>query len=137
MIMDRSIDWYLFAVLLLPLTLHAQLPSTSADDYPPIVPFDLGTDPAFADYRKAIGDYVHLKPGYHAEICIIGEHDPMDGHAKGESIGHAKGKAEGRAEGEHTASLRIARSLLAMLDDAAIAATTGLDVVEVTALRGR
>jgi predicted transposase/invertase (TIGR01784 family) len=65
----------------------------------------------------------------------------MDGHAKGESmghaIGHAKGKAEGRAEGEHAASLRIARSLLAMLDDAAIAATTGLDVVEVTALRGR
>jgi predicted transposase/invertase (TIGR01784 family) len=56
----------------------------------------------------------------------------MDGQAKG----LAKGLAEGTAKGIQQERLRIARTLLPVLDDAAIAATTGLTLAEVTALRG-
>jgi len=49
--------------------------------------------------------------------------------------GLEQGRAEGRAEGEVEERLRIARSLLAILDDDAIAGTTGLPVETVRQLR--
>jgi len=59
-----------------------------------------------------------------------------EGTAKGLAEGTAKGLAEGTAKGIQQERLRIARTLLPVLDDAAIAATTGLTLAEVTALRG-
>jgi predicted transposase/invertase (TIGR01784 family) len=46
-----------------------------------------------------------------------------------------KAKTEGRTEGEREATLRIARSLLASMDDISIAAATGLPPAEVAGLR--
>jgi predicted transposase/invertase (TIGR01784 family) len=54
---------------------------------------------------------------------------------RGRAEGHEKGRQEGRAEGKHEAALSIARQLLPLLDDAAIAAATGLSQAEVAALR--
>ncbi|MDX8377665.1 MAG: Rpn family recombination-promoting nuclease/putative transposase [Mariprofundales bacterium] len=50
-------------------------------------------------------------------------------------VGMLKGEAKGRAEGREAERLQIAKSLLAMLDDAAIAETTGLNINQVCQLR--
>ncbi len=44
----------------------------------------------------------------------------------GRAVGEARGRAEGRGEGEQAQALAVARNLLPMLDDAAIAIVTGL-----------
>lgn len=46
-----------------------------------------------------------------------------------------EGKAKGQEEGERTASLRIAISLLPLMDDATVAAVTGLSIAEISQLR--
>jgi predicted transposase/invertase (TIGR01784 family) len=58
-----------------------------------------------------------------------------EGLVEGEAIGLEKGKAEGKAEGAREAVLAIARSLVHVLSDEAIAASTGLSVADVAALR--
>jgi len=55
---------------------------------------------------------------------------------KATADGEARGEAKGKVEGIQQERLRIARTLLPVLDDAAIAATTGLGLVEVAAMRG-
>lgn len=46
-----------------------------------------------------------------------------------------RGREEGREESAQTKALEIARNLLDMLDDATIAAKTGLSAAQVTGLR--
>ncbi len=62
-----------------------------------------------------------------------------DGWAKGLAEGKAEGKAEGLAEGlakgEHAKAVAVARKLLPVLDDAAIAAVAELPLDEVARLR--
>ncbi len=53
----------------------------------------------------------------------------------GKAAGEVKGREEGRAEGEHAKALAVARNLLLMLDDVAIAAATDLSEEEVARLR--
>ena len=53
----------------------------------------------------------------------------------GQAVGEAKGEARGRAEGEQAKAQAVARNLLPMLDDTAIAAVTGLPVAAVARLR--
>jgi len=59
-----------------------------------------------------------------------------DGKAEGQAEGEARGQVRGKAEGIQQERLRIAGTLLPVLDDAAIAETTGLTLAEVVALRG-
>ena len=54
---------------------------------------------------------------------------------KGIADGLAKGRAEGKAEGDKAARLAVARNLLAVMDNAAIAAATGFSEAEVGELR--
>jgi len=54
---------------------------------------------------------------------------------KGLIEGEAKGRAEGRKEGRIEGRVAIARNLLDVLDDATIAATSGLTVEEIRQLR--
>ena len=54
---------------------------------------------------------------------------------KAKEDGLKEGREEGREEGERQAALTIARNLLPLLDDATIAANTGLSIAEVARLR--
>jgi predicted transposase/invertase (TIGR01784 family) len=58
-----------------------------------------------------------------------------DMKAEGRAEGLAEGKAAGLAEGARQAALAIARSLLPVLADDAIAVSTGLSLADVAALR--
>ena len=69
-------------------------------------------------------DFIRLQRGSQAKAF-------EDGQAKG----RAEGRASGQAEGEQAKALLVARNLLPMLDDAAIAAATGLSVEGVARLR--
>jgi len=53
----------------------------------------------------------------------------------GQALGEAKGLAKGRSEGRQAKALAVARNLLPVLDDAANAAATGLDLEDVARLR--
>ena len=53
----------------------------------------------------------------------------------GQAAGEARGRAEGRAEGAQAKAMAVARNLLPVLDDAAIATATGLTTAEVARLR--
>ena len=53
----------------------------------------------------------------------------------GQAVGVAMGEAKGRAEGGQAMALDVARNLLPMLDNAAIAAATGLAEETVARLR--
>ena len=55
--------------------------------------------------------------------------------AKAFEDGQASGRAEGQAEGEQAKALAVARNLLPMLEDAAIAAATGLSEETVARMR--
>jgi predicted transposase/invertase (TIGR01784 family) len=59
----------------------------------------------------------------------------VEGRAEGIVEGRAEGIVEGRAEGERAAAIAIARQLLAHLDEAAIAQTTGLSIEDIQALK--
>jgi predicted transposase/invertase (TIGR01784 family) len=54
---------------------------------------------------------------------------------EGREEGRAQGREEGRAQGERERAIAIARQLLGMLDEEAIARTTGLSVEEIQSLR--
>ena len=73
-------------------------------------------------------DFIRLQRG-------VQEKAFEDGQASGEARGEVRGERRGRAEGEHAKALAVARNLLPMLDDAAIAAATGLDLESVARLR--
>jgi len=73
-------------------------------------------------------DFIRLQRGSQAKAF-------EDGQAVGEAKGEARGRAEGQAEGEQAKALAVARNLLPLLDDAAIAAATGLPGEVVTRLR--
>jgi predicted transposase/invertase (TIGR01784 family) len=57
------------------------------------------------------------------------------GHEKGLEKGREEGREEGMEIGEHRRAIAIARNLLAIMDDEAIAQTTGLSVESIQALR--
>ena len=73
-------------------------------------------------------DFIRLQRGSQAKAF-------EDGQAAGEAKGEARGRAEGKAEGERAKALAVARNLLPLLDDVAIAAATGLPVAAVARLR--
>ncbi len=83
---------------------------------------------AYQEYLDAIRVDVTLM----AERTALAEER---GWAKGQAEGRAKGLEEGREEGAFAAKQAIARNLLDMLDDATIAAKTGLTVEDVARLR--
>jgi predicted transposase/invertase (TIGR01784 family) len=82
--------------------------------------------------RTALAEAEGLAKGL-ARGQAIGE---AIGEAKGEAKGEAIGLAKGREEGALAEKQAIARNLLEVLDDAIIAAKTGLAVEEVARLRG-
>jgi len=65
----------------------------------------------------------------------LAERSMQKGLRQGLAQGLQQGLDQGRQEGEYIAKLAIARQLLPMLDDRAIAHTTGLSVAEIAALR--
>jgi predicted transposase/invertase (TIGR01784 family) len=63
------------------------------------------------------------------------EKGKAEGKAEGRAEGKAEGRAEGKAEGEQAAKIELARQLLDVLDDATIAAKTGLDRTRIEEMR--
>jgi predicted transposase/invertase (TIGR01784 family) len=73
-------------------------------------------------------DFIRLQRGWHKKAYA-------DGLAAGNAAGMEAGMTAGKAEGEQAKALKVARNLLPLLDDAAIAAATGLPRDTVARLR--
>ncbi|MBU0500491.1 MAG: transposase, partial [Gammaproteobacteria bacterium] len=108
------------------------------------IPESLGSDPcihaAFDQINEAAMTREELEIQHKRHDFIILQRGSLElAEAKGKEAGRAEGRAEGEvigeARGEHRAKLAIARNLLPVLDDAAIAALTGLSLEEVGQLR--
>ena len=81
-------------------------------------------------------DFIRLQRGAQEKAFEDGQAlGEVKGLALGEAKGRALGEAKGRAEGEQAKALAVAQNLLPVLDDAAIAAATGLDLAAVAQLR--
>ena len=100
--------------------------------------------PAELEQQERRHDFIRLQRGAQEKAFedgqALGEAKGLVlGEAKGLALGEAKGlalgEAKGRAEGEQAKALAVARNLLPVLDDAAIAAATGLDLGTVAQLR--
>ncbi|MBU0500810.1 MAG: Rpn family recombination-promoting nuclease/putative transposase [Gammaproteobacteria bacterium] len=102
------------------------------------IPDSLGSDPcihaAFDQINEAGLTLEELELQHKRRDFIILQRGSLE---LAEAKGEARGREEGRVEGEHQAQLAIARNLLDLLDDATIAAKTGLDEEEVRQLRLR
>lgn len=100
------------------------------------VPHALETEPpiqtAFAHINEASMTWEELELQHKRRDFIIQNRSAVE---KGRAEGEAKGRVEGRTEGERDKALAIARNLLDILDDAMIAAKTGLSVEDVRRLR--
>ncbi|MBU1654783.1 MAG: transposase, partial [Gammaproteobacteria bacterium] len=108
------------------------------------IPDSLGSDPcihaAFDQINEAAMTREELEIQHKRHDFIILQRGALElAEAKGKEAGRAEGRAEGEvigeARGEHRAKLAIARNLLPVLDDAAIAALTGLSLEEIGRLR--
>jgi predicted transposase/invertase (TIGR01784 family) len=77
-------------------------------------------------------DFIRLQRGWHKKAYADGL---AAGNAAGMAAGMEAGMTAGKAEGEQAKALEVARNLLPLLDDAAIAATTGLSRDTVARLR--
>jgi predicted transposase/invertase (TIGR01784 family) len=77
-------------------------------------------------------DRMRIEPTVMADMKAEGR---AEGLVEGKAEGKAEGLAEGLAEGKAQAVTDIAQLLLPILDDAAIAASTGLTLDQVIALR--
>lgn len=108
------------------------------------IPPTLAEEPAIAHAfgiaNKAGLTLEELEDQERREIFIQDQRGAMSlaeqrGRTVGRQEGREEGRQEGRQEGEHRKALAIAQNLLDVLDDATIAAKTGLSTADVARLR--